>query len=94
MQLKKIDVAYEGKQVAAQEITVFPYKDDPLKERFGKFGDKSYVFIISDAVPGSLYRVYTTFKADKPTPVVDSSMTIAKGDALSLNKSGLVAQKR
>ena len=79
--VRKIDVTYQGRQVAAQEITIRPYVDDPLKDRFGKLAGKTYVFIVSDAVPGSLYKVYTTIdgEKDKAIPAVDASMTIAQG---------------
>lgn len=92
--VKKIDLTYEGKPIHAQEITIHPYQDDPLKERFGKFGDKGYVFIISDAVPGSLYRIYTTIKGDRPAPAVDASMTLARTDMADMKKTGMVAQRR
>lgn len=91
--LKKIMVTYEGRQVPAQEIAIQPYVDDPLKDRFGKYVDKGYVFIISDAVPGSLYQVYTTVSTDKAARAVESAMTIAKGETAAMAKAGTVAQK-
>lgn len=92
--VKKIDVAYEGRQIPAQEITIHPYGDDPLRDRFAKLADKGYVFVISDAVPGSLYRVYTTVPSATATPVVDASMTVAHGDSAGMLKTGMVVQKR
>lgn len=94
--MKKVEVVYDGHQVAAQEITIHPYVDDPLKDRFAKLAEKGYVFIISDAVPGSLYRVYTTLPSTTATTttVVDASLTVARGDAGAMLKTGLVAQKR
>jgi hypothetical protein len=92
--VKKIEVGYDGKQVAAQEVTIYPYRDDPLKDRFGKFADKGYVFVVSDAVPGSLYRVYTTLNPDKAAPALDASMTIARGDAGVLKTASLVLKKK
>ncbi len=91
--VRKVEVVYNGAKVAAQEVTIHPYSDDPLKDRFGKFADKGYVFIISTAVPGSLYRVYTTVKGDQPTPAVDASMTIARGDPAETKKTGSVMPK-
>jgi hypothetical protein len=98
--VRKIEVSYQGRQVSAQEITIHPYLDDPLKDRFGKFVGKTYVFIVSDAIPGSLYRVYTTVepekekaekadKTDKSTPAIDASLTIAQGSSADLKKNGL-----
>lgn len=91
--VRRVDVVYNGAKVAAREITIHPYSDDPLKDRFGKFADKGYVFIISEAVPGSLYRVYTTVKGDLPTPAVDASMTIARGDPAEAKKTGFMTPK-
>ena len=91
--VRKVEVVYNGAKIAAQEITIHPYADDPLKDRFGKFADKGYVFIISDKVPGSLYRVYTTVKGDQPTPAVDASMTIARGDPGETRKIGFAAPR-
>lgn len=91
--VRKLDVVYNGAKVAAQEITIHPYSDDPLKDRFGRFADKGYVFVISDTIPGSLYRVYTTVKTDQPAPAVDASMTIARGDPAETKKTGLLTPK-
>ena len=91
--VRKVDVGYNGAKIAAQEISIHPYSDDPLKDRFGKFADKGYVFIISEKVPGSLYRVYTTVKGDQPAPAVDASMTIARGDPAEARKTGFVAPR-
>jgi hypothetical protein len=92
--VKKIEVSYDGKQVAAQEVTIHPYRDDPLKDRFGTFADKGYVFVVSDAVPGSLYRVYTTLNSDKSATALDASMTIARGDAVAMKSVALVVGKK
>jgi hypothetical protein len=62
--VKKIKISYAGKQVIAQEITVYPYIDDPLKSRLGKYENKGYVFVTSDVVPGTLYRAYTTMAVE------------------------------
>ncbi|MDY7575157.1 hypothetical protein [Actimicrobium sp. CCI2.3] len=74
--IKTITVNYAGHPVAAQEISVRPYVDDPLKERFGKFAGKGYVFVISDAVPGSVFQVYTTLPADHSAATIATTMTI------------------
>jgi hypothetical protein len=52
-----IEVMYGGKMVAAQQITITPYADDPLRSRFEKFADKQYVFTLAPTVPGGLYAI-------------------------------------
>jgi hypothetical protein len=78
--LKKIMVPYRGSQVGAYEITIYPYLDDPLKERLGKYVNKAYVFITSEAVPGTLYRAYTTVAAENASRLVITNMVIAQAD--------------
>ena len=48
-----------GRDVAAREITVSPYLDDPLRARFEKFATKQYIFTLSDAVPGGVVALRT-----------------------------------
>ncbi len=78
--LKPITVSYAGRPVAAKEITVRPYVDDPLKERFGKFAGKGYVFVISDVIPGSVFQVYTTMSTEQSSTQIATAMTIVQGD--------------
>jgi hypothetical protein len=78
--IKKIKVSYQGSQVSAHEITIYPYLDDPLKERLGKYVSKGYVFITSEAVPGTLYRAYTTMVTENASHSVVTDMAIALDD--------------
>ena len=50
-------LSFAGRQLAAREITVTPYAEDPLKDRFGKYASKTYVFTLSAAVPGGVYSM-------------------------------------
>ena len=78
--VKKIKVPYRGSQVSAQEITIYPYLDDPLKERLGKYVSKGYVFITSEAVPGTLYRAYTTMEPEDTSRLGAPNMVITLED--------------
>lgn len=83
VRVKEIQVTYGGRQVSAREITIYPYLDDPLKERLGKYASKGYVFITSEAVPGTLYRAYTTMVTDDAARLVATNMAIASDDKLN-----------
>jgi hypothetical protein len=48
---------YAGRELAAREVTITPYADDPLKDRIGKYASKTYVFTLSVAVPGGVHSV-------------------------------------
>lgn len=75
-----IKVKYDGREVAAQQIAIHPYEKDPLRDRFGKYADKTYVFILSNAIPGNLYSMYTTIKDANAKETVDTSLTITGGE--------------
>lgn len=92
--VKTVQVPFEGRQVEAQQITIHPYVDDPLKDRFGKYGEKGYVFVISDAVPGSVYQVFTTLNKDPAAPVIEATLSIAQAGKTGMKSTGLVAQQR
>jgi hypothetical protein len=55
--MQETRVSYAGKTVAARQFTVAPYLDDPLRPRFEKLAGKTYVFTLSDAVPGGVYSI-------------------------------------
>ncbi len=56
--LGETKVTWRGAQVDAREIRVDPYRDGQ-PERYEAFADKSYVFVLSEAVPGNVYQIRT-----------------------------------
>ncbi|MBS0445431.1 MAG: hypothetical protein JSR59_05705 [Proteobacteria bacterium] len=65
--LRDVSLKYRGEAVAAHEIAIAPYTNDPNRSRFEKFADKQYVFTLSDAVPGGIYAIRSQV-ADKDKP--------------------------
>ena len=61
--IDELKLPYRGKDVAARQITINPYADDPLRARFEKLANKQYVFTLSDAVPGGVYSIRTRIDA-------------------------------
>ena len=55
----KTKLSYNGRDVAATEITIAPYVDDPHRSQIGKYASKTYVFTLSGEVPGGVYSVRT-----------------------------------
>jgi hypothetical protein len=53
-------ITYQGKAIQGQAVRIQPYVDDPLHARFENYVRKTYTFVISDAVPGGVYRVSTS----------------------------------
>ncbi len=64
--IEEVTVSYRGKDVPAREIRIAPYVDDPLRERFKNLWNKTYVFTLSDAVPGGVVAIRT--RVDGATP--------------------------
>lgn len=81
-QVKPVTVRFEGRDIKADEVRVQPYLNDPtIQARADKYEKKTYIFTLSNEVPGGVYQVRTTVaatdeKAD--APLVDETMTFAK----------------
>mgnify|MGYP000376082468 CR=1 FL=1 len=77
--VKPVKLSYRGTNVDGSEVTIEPYVNDALKDRFGAFASKVYVFTMSDAVPGGVYEIRTRVEASTgstTTPAVTTSMKI------------------
>jgi len=65
--VKPVTFKFNGDEVKGEKITVKPYLDDPHRSQFGKFAGKTYEFILSGKVPGSIYQIKTVVP-DKSNP--------------------------
>lgn len=80
--LRDTRVTYQGKSVAAKEITIRPFVDDPNRARFEQYTSKQYVFVLSDAVPGSVVAIRSTAgPAGGATPLIDEEMVLDGADS-------------
>ncbi len=57
--IAEVSLPYQGRSVKAQQITIAPFLDDPLRARFEALATKRYVFTLSDAVPGGVLSIRT-----------------------------------
>ena len=80
--LNPVVFTYKGKQVAGQEVSVQPYLKDPMHERFEKYLNKSYVFVISNQIPGSVYQIRTSLSGGNSLPqdpmLMDETLTLTQ----------------
>lgn len=53
-------ITYQGTTVAGQAVRIQPYLDDPLQARFENYVNKTYTFVLSEAVPGGVFQVSTS----------------------------------
>lgn len=78
-------VQYEGRSVAAKEVALAPYENDPMRNRFEKYSPKRYVFVLAPGVPGGLYQVRTTLPGALPSdgPALEETMTLAAAEPVA-----------
>ena len=68
-QLNDREVYYRGRPVAAREIVIRPYSQDPLRARYESLADKHFVFTLSAAVPGGVVALRSEVDAPRrPAP--------------------------
>lgn len=75
-QIRDVQLPFRGKNVAARQITITPYVDDPLRARFEKFAGKEYVFTLSDAVPGGVYAIGSRVAGDGSAALLAEEMLL------------------
>jgi hypothetical protein len=77
--LRDVQASYQGKAVAAREIILTPYVNDPNEARFPLYVKRSYRFVLSEAVPGHVLSLQTLTPGPKPdsTPLTDDQLTLA-----------------
>lgn len=69
--IRDVQASVGGRTVAAREITITPYTDDPNAAKFTAYLGKRYVFTLSDAVPGGVVAIATRVEgATLGSPVV------------------------
>lgn len=81
--VRETRVVYNGSEVAASEVRLLPYANDPARSRYDRYADKRYVFVMSKAVPGGVYQVRTTLPGSAPgdAPAIEETMTLATSGA-------------
>lgn len=88
-EVRPIKFSYEGKEIAGREIRITPYADDPLKERFGKYLGKYYLFTLADEVPGGVYQMRAVIPeagAEQKKPMIDETLTFSKATQRAAGK--------
>jgi hypothetical protein len=58
-QAKAVAIKLAGKDVAANEIVLTPFEDDPARSRYEKYSNKSYTITLSDEIPGGVYKIHS-----------------------------------
>jgi hypothetical protein len=59
-----VSITLDGRPQPATTITLRPYRHDPGIGRYAAFREKSYRFVLSHTVPGSVYEIEAALPAD------------------------------
>lgn len=71
-----VEVEVDGRTVPATRLTILPFRNDPHIDRFPRFKDKTYEFVVTPEVPGGLYRIATrTPDPESGRIIIEESMT-------------------
>ena len=62
-QLRPLSIPVGTRAVAATEIRIEPYRDDPARSRYERFADKTYRFTLSNDVPGRVVEMHSELLA-------------------------------
>ncbi|MGN2391345.1 hypothetical protein [Pelomicrobium sp. G1] len=84
-EVRPVKVSFRGEEFAGTEIKVAPYVSDPRKERYQRFADKVYVFVLAPKLPGGVYQVRTVVPGEAAgdgKPLIEETMTFSGAEAL------------
>lgn len=70
-----VSITVGGQSVAATRISIVPFRGDQHLVPFGGLGDKEYEFVLSEAIPGTIYAIRTETPASGNAPSVAETIT-------------------
>lgn len=74
---------FQGKKVRGTRIAIEPYQGDPSRERIGDYASVRYVFLLSEKVPGMVYRMKAVLPRAASSEVGDDP---PRGETLTLQR--------
>lgn len=63
--VKPVDFEFAGQTWRGHEISFVPYANDPHRGQFEKFAGKRYRVVVSEELPGYIYRIETEVPPEK-----------------------------
>ncbi|URI08290.1 hypothetical protein MW290_06900 [Aquincola tertiaricarbonis] len=77
-QIREVKLSWRGQPVEGSEISIAPYLDDPNRPRFERYAGKTYLFVLSEAVPGGVVALRTTVPGAAGTaePLIEDTLTL------------------
>jgi hypothetical protein len=77
-QIEAVTLDRGSRRIAATEIHIAPYREDPARSRYEKFAQKTYVFTLSDEVPGKVVELRSELFAPPDAAAKERKPVIAE----------------
>ena len=69
-QVTDVSFDFGGEEYSGKSVIVLPYLNDPNRRSFLELSKKQYQFLVSDRLPGYLYKIETVVPGPKNEPVL------------------------
>lgn len=80
-QVEPVTFEFNGSEYKGEKIFFSPYLDDPHRKDFTKFAEKSYEFILSEDIPGTLFQIRTVVPDNSQSqadPLIEETLTLVE----------------
>ena len=83
--VENVTIEFDGQQYAAQKVSFRPYVNDPKRNLFPRFAGKEYEIIVSDELPGYLYKIRTVIPAGEEggEPLIEEELVLSRLEPLA-----------
>ena len=61
-EIENINIEFNNKNISAKKISFQPFTETELKNRVSRYKTKKFVIIMSDEIPGYIYKIQTFIK--------------------------------
>lgn len=81
-------ITWQGREIAASEVQVAPFENDPFRARFEAQAGTRYRFVLADEVPGALFQLSATVpaRAQGDAPQRIDQLTLSTGATTARNR--------
>jgi hypothetical protein len=82
--VEPVVIEHQGKRFDGKKVRVTPYLSDPRRDQYPRYVGKTYEFIFSDQIPGSLYQIHTLVSTESKAsvqvgePLIEETLTFVE----------------
>ena len=74
-EIKDVEINFQGKVILAKEISFQPFTQTELKNRVSRYKTKKFVIVMSQAIPGYIFKIETFIKdLENPDDMVKETL--------------------